>query len=71
MIVDNDSTSTLVFNKKLIQDHALENPYEIVHNNRWTLDKMIEMTRGVAQDLNGDGIMDYTGYRRHFRQNPR
>ena len=60
MIVDNDSTSTLVFNKKLIQDHALENPYDLVHGNRWTLDKMIEMTRGVAQDLNGDGVMDYT-----------
>ncbi|MCL2813695.1 MAG: hypothetical protein FWD23_03760 [Oscillospiraceae bacterium] len=59
MIVDNDSTSILVFNKKLIQDHALENPYELVHNNRWTLDKLIEMTRGVAQDINGDGIMDY------------
>ncbi|MCL1792999.1 MAG: hypothetical protein FWG34_03930 [Oscillospiraceae bacterium] len=59
MIVDNDSTSTLVFNKKLIQEHALENPYELVRGNKWTLDKLIEMSRGVAQDLNGDGIMDY------------
>ncbi|MCL2813988.1 MAG: hypothetical protein FWD23_05250 [Oscillospiraceae bacterium] len=60
IIVDNDSTSTIVFNKKLIADHALDNPYELVHKNQWTLDKMIEMTRGVAQDINGDGVMDYT-----------
>ncbi|MCL1794726.1 MAG: hypothetical protein FWG34_12765 [Oscillospiraceae bacterium] len=60
IVVDNDSTSTIVFNKKLIQDHVLDNPYELVAANSWTLDKMIEMMRGVAQDLNGDGIMDYT-----------
>ena len=60
MIVDKESASTLVFNKKLIKDHGLESPYDLVHNNQWTLDKLIEMSRGVAQDLNGDGIMDYT-----------
>ena len=57
-IMDNDATWLVIFNKKLIADLALENPYDIVKNDKWTFDKLLEMSRGVSQDLNGDGVMD-------------
>ena len=43
------------FNKQLIIDHDLENPYDLVREGTWTLDKMMEMSSGIYQDLNGDG----------------
>ena len=56
-IMANDATWILMFNKKLVQDLQLESPYELVRNNKWTADKMLEVMRGVARDLNGDGAM--------------
>lgn len=46
------------FNKKLIEDFGLENPYALVKEGKWTVDKMYEMGKGVASDLNSDGKMD-------------
>ena len=57
-IMDNDATWLIIFNKELIKDLALENPYEIVRNGNWTFDKLLDMCKGVSKDLNGDGIMD-------------
>ena len=45
------------FNKVLISDFGLENPYNLVKENKWTLNKMYEMGKQVAADLNGDGKM--------------
>lgn len=57
-VMDNDSTSALVFNKGLLADYALDDPYQMVRNGTWTLDRLQELTRAVSEDLNGDGIMD-------------
>ncbi|MGI6166590.1 MAG: hypothetical protein ACOYIA_00410 [Eubacteriales bacterium] len=43
------------FNKQLIADYNLENPYDLVHNNKWTLDKFLSMVQSVSTD-NGDGV---------------
>ncbi len=43
------------FNKQLIEDYNLDNPYDLVHNNKWTLDKFLAMVQSVSTD-NGDGI---------------
>ena len=48
----------IMFNKPLLADYALENPYTLVRGGEWTLDKFNEMCRQVTQDINGDGIMD-------------
>ncbi|MCL2517765.1 MAG: hypothetical protein FWF15_04300, partial [Oscillospiraceae bacterium] len=45
-------------NKALVDDYKLENAYDLVRNGTWTCEKLIEMCRIVAHDLNGDGIMD-------------
>ena len=58
LIMDNDAMEAMIFHKGLLDDFDLESPYDIVKRGEWTLSKLIEMTRGVSQDLNGDGVMD-------------
>ena len=45
----------LLFNKKLVADYGFEDPYLLVAENKWTLDKMTQMVRQVSKDLDGDG----------------
>ena len=48
----------LLVNKPLLNENDLENPYELVQNKKWTIDKFIEMGKTVSADLNGDGKFD-------------
>lgn len=57
-ILDNDCTYCILFNKQVITDYGLENPYELVASNEWTYDKMYEMADTVDGDTNGDGTHD-------------
>ena len=43
------------FNKNMISEFKLDNPYELVYSNKWTWEKMFEMGRAVSADLNNDG----------------
>ncbi|MHC1696072.1 MAG: ABC transporter substrate-binding protein [Eubacteriales bacterium] len=45
----------IFFNKKMIQDYGVENPYEMVKSGKWTLGKLDEISRTVTSDLDGDG----------------
>ncbi len=47
----------LFFNKQLVADFALENPYDLVREGKWTLDTLNTYT-AVSVDTNGDGKMD-------------
>lgn len=49
------TSSCLVFNKKLFSNSDMEYPYEMAANGTWTLDKLVEMTKGLTTDVNGDG----------------
>ena len=53
-----DETICMFFNKNLVLDHNLENPYELVESGKWTLDKMGEMASICGNDTNGDGVYD-------------
>ncbi|GHU36943.1 hypothetical protein FACS1894105_08160 [Clostridia bacterium] len=57
IIMDNDATWLVIFNKKLIEDFTLEDPYELVRSGNWTFDKLNDMSKGISKDLNGDGQM--------------
>lgn len=50
--------TVMFFNKRIWDEYKQPNPYDLVRNNEWTLDKMIELTAGMAADLNGDGAYD-------------
>lgn len=47
----------LVFNKDLMNQYNMKEPYDDVRNKTWTLDKLIEMASTVSAD-NGDGKWD-------------
>jgi len=56
-ILDNECTMVMFFNKDMIEQYSLENPYELVKEHKWTIDKVGEMASVVTHDLNGDGKM--------------
>ena len=60
LITDKDATWIIMFNKQVKKDYNLGDPYQLVKNGAWTMDKMLEMMKAVAKDLNGDGVMDDT-----------
>lgn len=47
--------SVIFFNKRIWDEFKAPDPYELVRNNEWTLDKFIETCSGMSKDLNGDG----------------
>jgi len=49
------SPSAILFNKELIRDYNLSNPYEYVRAGVWTWDRFHEMARQVSRDMTGDG----------------
>ena len=57
------STRTMFFNRDLIAKYDMESPYDLVENDQWTLDKLIEMSKDVYEDTNGNGAVDYTDIR--------
>lgn len=48
----------ICFNKEMTGNYNLDDPYAAVKNGTWTFDKAVEMSKAVANDINGDGIMD-------------
>ncbi len=48
----------VLFNKQLVSDFKLDDPYQLVYDGRWTFDKMYEMGHAVAGDISGDGTID-------------
>ncbi len=53
-----EGCSAMYFSKVLVLDNQLENPYDLVREQRWTIDKMGEMMQTVAADTNGSGVRD-------------
>ena len=56
-IMDNLGTWAITFNKDIIRSHNLDDPYQLVGDNKWVLPKMTEMAKAVSADLDGDGVM--------------
>ena len=59
-ILDNECTMVMFFNKEMIRQHDLDNPYELVREHGWTLDKVRDMAVEVTNDANGDGKLDHS-----------
>lgn len=56
--IDNDCTFCILFNKSLINKYDLDDPYALVRDGKWTIDKFIEMASTLSQDVNGDSKFD-------------
>jgi len=48
----------ILFNKNLLADFGLENPYAMVEENRWTIDALDSIAKECYIDVNGDGARD-------------
>ena len=48
-----EGCSAMYFTKTLVNNNQLENPYDLVREQRWTIDKMGEMMQTVSADTNG------------------
>ena len=46
------------FNKDMVEKYGLEDPYELVLDGKWTLDKLSEMISGMYIDLNMNSEVD-------------
>lgn len=52
-----DLTHILTFNKDMVKDLNLEDPYELVREDRWTVDAFAEAAAVSVRDLDGNGEM--------------
>ncbi len=46
------------FNKELVENLKLDNPYQLVYDGKWTIDKMMKMATEAANDLNGNQTVE-------------
>jgi ABC-type glycerol-3-phosphate transport system substrate-binding protein len=54
----NENIYCIFFNKDLMREYDVEDPYALVRNNQWTFEKFEELIRQGYVDLNGNGIID-------------
>lgn len=47
VVHDDEATWAMFFNKDMVEKFGLENPYQLVRDGKWTLDKMYEMLQKV------------------------
>ena len=52
-----DCTHCLVFNRDLAPENGID-PYQLVYDGEWTLDKMLELSKDITREENNDGTMD-------------
>jgi len=57
LIMDKDSILMFYFNKDMVKELALEDPYQLVREGKWTTDKMWSMAKVATRDIDGDGKM--------------
>ena len=57
-VSDNNAAFVIMFNKELLAAYELEDPYQLVYDGNWTLDKFAQLCKTVTEDLNQDGVMD-------------
>ncbi|HBL85168.1 MAG: hypothetical protein A2Y17_01360 [Clostridiales bacterium GWF2_38_85] len=57
IITDNEATWAVYFNKDIIEELDLEDPFTLVRNGEWTIDKMMEMAKAAKMDRDGDSQM--------------
>jgi len=54
----NETAWIYMFNKRLLSEYNLENPYDLVREGKWTFDKTLEFMTAASNDTNGNGKAD-------------
>jgi len=55
LLLDNEATNALLFNKDILANLGKEMPYNLVKSGKWTMDVFNEYIKDASSDLNGDG----------------
>lgn len=55
---DNVCTMAILFNKDIVDEYALDDPYTLVRDNEWTLESFSRLGKAVSEDVNQDGLYD-------------
>ena len=61
------------YNKTLAENYDLPNMYDVVNDGKWTIDYIIETTKDIYSDVNGNGQVDsgdLFGYASDAKSNP-
>lgn len=53
------SSWTTFFNEEIVKNNNIENPYDLVKKGKWTMEKMLELSKNFGGD-GGDGVYDNT-----------
>ena len=48
----------MFFNRNMVEDMKLQDPYALALDGKWTLDSFISKTKDIAMDLDGDNEID-------------
>lgn len=56
-----DQAYCVAFNKDLAAQYHVENLYDLVDDNLWTLEKMYSIAKDVSDDTDGDSVTDVYG----------
>ena len=56
------NTYPMMYNKQIIEDEGLEDPWELYQRGEWTWDKFLEYAIACTKDNDGDGVTDQWGY---------
>ena len=54
---DKNTVSCVLFNKQFAQDFAFDDLYDVVRRGEWTIDYMTGISRGLAMNLDGSGVL--------------
>ena len=61
MCLSNYNLEAVFFNRDMVEDYDMEDPYTLAYENEWTIDKLIEMSKDFYVDRNGNGVRDEDG----------
>lgn len=51
--------AVVYFNKRVLNNFQLEDPYTLVREKKWVMEKFLEMSEAAVVDLNGDGKVEF------------
>lgn len=60
MVFDDMRVTSAYFNKGLWAEFGLEDPYQLVKDGKWTVERFFELGSGYTFDLDGDGALTQT-----------